>query len=725
MNNQISFKDNAYLNKLHQSLRNGLVTDKERNPIETKKYLLNLILKEKDDHYSDEYYNFKSNENFNYNDMLINLRKIHIKIKKSMLNKNNLTFYNDIGGIFSINNNPQNYISIYLSDYNDKLYITYNYDDVYLEYISKKSVDNNLNVYYSQNCNCCNECRGTFEFYGDINNKFHFINNNEYKISLNNCMFNRDYNMIGVYKDEYDLFWSDVTFKDKSVYKGYWVDEEPYGYGIASLRRESSDKDRIKLRKIYGVWINGLLDIRQNFKIKLYYNSEFNYKIAIYNSKIDNRFYLPDIKGEIFYVKDKKLFSHYNGEIKKSVRHGIGELTFYDDQSDVNSYKGTFESNKYNKGKVIFKQPSCFISFEGLFYNYFPSKGSRKSCNGMIYTGYVNEHYEAHGEGTINRQHSSEKHNCNCGRDAFKKFDNIKKSTNSKSSSNIISNIFDKISGFWCNEELLFEHEPQSTCTNCSKYRNVICIDCKKYYCENCYDKIHSCRKIHKASGKYFKYHKLMKLKYMKNDYNNTIISINNKQGISEKIFNQLVEKIKLIVPGIEKECDLNKIIYKVFKDIDKLQKKFKDKSHIEIFDLKISKIMSTIKEEIKIAKHQKLITSAPITETSILETIIPTNSLLIDNISTKTSNIKSLKNNKKKKRQKKNAKKIKATKMIDTHIESTINKTTTKVINNPINNKILNSDRDSDENSFEKLLKIIKEGNNGKNINFSRLEKR
>lgn len=713
MNNQISFKKNVYLNKLHQSLTNGLVTDKERNPIETKKYLLNLILKEKYNHYTDEYYNFTTNENFNYNDMLINLRKIHTKIKKSMLAKNHLTFYNDIGGIFKINNNPQNYISIYLSDYNNKLYITYNYDDVYLEYISKKSDDDNLNLYYSQKCSCCSECCGTFEFYGDINNKFSFINNNEYKISLNNCMFNRDYNMIGVYKDEYDLFWSDVTFKDKSVYNGYWFDEQPYGYGKASLRRETSNTDKIKLRKIYGVWKNGLLDVRDNFKIKLYYNSELNYKIAIYNSKIDNRFYLPDIKGEIFYVKDKKLFSHYNGEIKKSVRHGRGKITFYDEQNDIESYKGTFKSNMYNKGKVIFKQPSCFISFEGLFYNYFPSKGSRKSCNGMIYTGYVNENYEAHGEGTINRQQSSEKHNCTCGRDAFKKFDNIKNPTNTKSSSNIISSIFDKISGFWCNDELLFEHEPQSTCVNCSEYRTIICIDCEKYYCETCYDKIHSSRKIHKKSGKYYKYHKLMKLEYMNNDYKTKIISINDKKESRNEIISKISNNITSNTSNTLNEQDINEISELIADKTIDLKHQYKNLSSgiTKTIDLKLEKGKYKINKE-----DGKNITSEKQVEKNGESFEIKPSP------PSKLSSTKKKKGKKNKKRKGKKPIKNQSQENSFNHIidKSIISDSKMKVNSKRIDNVITEvSTISKRDNSFEQLLLDMKEENGGKNEYF------
>lgn len=730
-----SFQDIPYLNELNELITTGKILEIERNPLEIRKRIVSTISEK--DHSYDEYYicrehNDNINEDFTKISRYLNnlnLKYITInKIIETIPNYKYLKFQNSVGKICELKTKGD-YISSKYNYFDNSITLSIKLKDFYFEYKCDKNIkigsNSEIQVYYNHKCKCCLECKGVFEFYGNIDTYCKLIDNNIYKTSLNNCMFNQDYIMLGKYFKTYDNLISNVTYKDNSIYEGIWKNGQPNGYGIATLRRISSNTDNIRARKFYGNWVNGLLDARNNFKIKFYYKKTVNnhYNIGIFNSKLNKSFYFPDFNGEIFYVKNKKLISHYNGKLDASLRNGEGVMTYYDESVDVESYVGEFKDNKYSKGKITFKHPSCYIWFEGLFHNYIPYFGTRKSCNGMIYAGYVNKDYESHGEGTINRENCDENHNCTCGKNAFKE---IKAGKNK----HILSSMFNEVNGFWNNDKLLFEHEINEKCDNCSNFRTVICMDCEKYFCENCIKKHNETRKMHNRSGKYYKFHSIMKLEYMDEKYGENNFTINTKTQSRKEIIDEISSNITSLDPTLSEteSKEINEISKLIVDNTFNLKEQYKDKNGIvnKTIDLKLENGKITMdKEHSKEIIPEKEITTDKYKNDEWLEAS-SSSSNFKKSLSAKKK--KGKKNKQRKKKDKKKIKRLEQKKQLNTTIDKSITDTSeTKTKSEKRMDTVIPevSNIIEPDTSFEQLLLDMKEENGGENEHFLTYKKK
>ena len=230
-NKMKSYKDSVYLNKLYEYINNEFILNKVKNPLEIRKHIVSILSEY--DHTHKEYYNFETentkntfNENFKHN-IPISLKQLKTKYlavtnNLNMLYTNGyLIFHNKIG-IKSYINKTGDYIIIRFNYFNETRLVTIKHKDYYLEYKYNKDIkrtDLQSELYYSHKCECCLECEGIFEFNGNVDSNYNIIDNNEYKVSLNNCMFGQDYNMIGTYLKKYNCFNSQVFLRLNFIIK--------------------------------------------------------------------------------------------------------------------------------------------------------------------------------------------------------------------------------------------------------------------------------------------------------------------------------------------------------------------------------------------------------------------------------------------------------------------------------------------------------------------------
>ena len=189
--------------------------------------------------------NFNSGNEYN---IVETLKDILIKIQ--IYKKDDyLSFSNSLGNVWYYTEDL--YLSLNICYKNTQ--ICFRYFNLYYEIIGNY-------CYYSHKCRCCEQCDGLFEFLGDISN-FSLIDNELYKMSINNCINKLDYNMIGIYRKNDNMFYTNVTYKDNSTYKGLWKDGWPHKYGIMSFRmKDYKEINNINTMKFYGMWKNGILD---------------------------------------------------------------------------------------------------------------------------------------------------------------------------------------------------------------------------------------------------------------------------------------------------------------------------------------------------------------------------------------------------------------------------------------------------------------------------------
>ena len=127
-------------------------------------------------------------------------------------------------------------------------------------------------------------------------------------------------------------------------------------------------------------------------------------------------------------------------------------------------------------GRIVFKR-GCAKWFYGIFYKE-PIYGEVTFCNGITYTGFINNNFDLEGEGIIDRTNYNNKSSCKFMLSCFKDV--------GTSSS---------IKGFFKDSKLVFEiketFHKDDYCMKrnpkkCTDIYNSYCLTCRKLYCYRC-----------------------------------------------------------------------------------------------------------------------------------------------------------------------------------------------------------------------------------------------
>lgn len=514
----------------------------------------------------------------------------------------------------------------YLKYKSDNKNIWYYNDDFY---ISKKSTIDNLEFegkiedlefhlsksratmkttcYYSHHCRCCVECKGVFEFYGKMRGHIRslkLIEKDEiYRLGCSGCISNMNYSLLGTYNmiGKYRIFLSNVTYADGSTYQGSWSDGWPLGYGMMAFRKQSYKKsEAIRTIKYYGTWYYGKLNTDSKYMCKVYYKGDPYFKYSIIDGEIEDKYYCPHGKVDIYYINNKSLFSKYSGNVKHLKREGFATLQFYNKDFHLISYEGKFLNNEYSFGKMTFNnEKSCYKSFEGSYSDGYPTYGERVSCNGIVYKGYVNKTFEANGEGTLDRTNFDPNYKCCTDTECFSNYNTGFKDYSSSPKKSLFDAMFNSVSGIFLNGEFIFEHELSTTCDfkrGCCKTMTRVCLDCEKYLCVHCYDDHQKRRTCHKPSGKYYFKHDIIEPKYsikcVDVDGSSCETNSNSKKEYFSKSSTE-VELIEKAIGVVKDACcqDKDSALQKLRSLRDNLKKEindFKKSKPGDILDLKI-----------------------------------------------------------------------------------------------------------------------------------------
>ena len=495
-------------------------------------------------------------------------------------------------------------------------------------YLSKSRSTMKTTCYYSHHCRCCDECKGVFEFYGKVRGHIRSLKLIEkdqiYKMGCSGCMSNMNYSLMGYYNivGKFKVFLSNVTYADNSTYQGSWCNSWPVGYGMMAFRKPSYKKSEvIRTIKYYGSWHYGKLDTDSKFMCKVYYKNVPYFKYSIINGEIEDKYYCPHGKADIYYIKNKSMFSYYNGSVKHLKREGIGKLTFCDKDFHLKSYEGEFLNNEYSFGKMTFNDKnSCYKSFEGSYSDGYPTYGERISSNGIVYKGYVNKTFAANGEGTLDRTNFNPDYKCCADTECFSNYNNSFKTYSSSPKKQLFDAMFDTVTGIFVEGEFIFEHEPSDTCDfkrGCRNKMTRVCLDCKKYLCDECYACHQKKRTRHKPSGKYYIKHSIIKpnfsIKCM--DVDDSSFSSTSKKKMFDKSSTN-VDIIEKVITNVKDSCcqDKESALRKLTNLRNSLKKEirnFTSSNPGDILDLKI--YPDTVETEIRspyctVAKSKKVI---------------------------------------------------------------------------------------------------------------------
>jgi len=358
---------------------------------------------------------------------------------------------------------------------------------------------------FSTKCECSDTCKGKLTY----NCKITKSKKTNMFINLSGCESNLDYNIEGLYNYGFtdDVM---VNYENGSKYYGKWKDGMPHGIGFLKLtgvKREyykicQLDVKHIKLSCYFN---EGLLDESKKFKLIVVLNNikkKDKYRIIVYeDTTLYNKIFIPDKEATITYYNSndenpEKCYGIFKGTINKTDRLN-GVMRYSNIKALIIYYKGEFKHNQIFEGLCIFSKSHSLYSFEGKYDVTGPYFGTKKYRNGAIYIGYVNKYYQNHGEGQLDETkiHDVE---CECCKGVIIKYDY---------NSRLKKALFGLKTGCSINGKLVFEHPLTTKCSKprCNNIKNVACLVCKEYYCDECYDK-------HQKMKGFKRYHDVMRL---------------------------------------------------------------------------------------------------------------------------------------------------------------------------------------------------------------------
>ena len=427
--------------------------------------------------------------------------------------------------ILRIVNKPENFNSLITSSEGDTLYL--DYEEGFISMHTQKNTKTNTiegSSIFSNKCKCSPDCKGKItyncviegktNFDGKGNSKFIIQPNTSVIIQLENCDNYLDYTIKGIYND--GMFKEDVIVKygNGSSYYGKWKDGLPHGSGLLSLNGKSLGYDKlcrldVEEIKIIGNFNEGMLDEAITFKLIVILDNitkKDKYNMIVYeNTTLFDMTFIPDKIANITYYKSldenpEKCYAIAKGQINKG-NLTFGEIRYCNPKAMIQSYVGQFINGiPHGKGTTTFSKSHSLYSYYGKYIKGKPYFGVKKYKDGRVYTGYVNDYYNNHGEGQMDETNMKE-YICDC----------CKLTINKDTACHKLENhLFGLKEGMWLNNKLSFEHQLTKECSkpHCNNIKKYACLNCKEYYCEECYLK----HQNYTGSKKKFKYHNVMKL---------------------------------------------------------------------------------------------------------------------------------------------------------------------------------------------------------------------